>query len=120
MNAPRPLLCRSGVALGLVLCTWRVPATGDPTISGYYNFADGAYDAAFDKAKHVKPFVRIGTTGGSDDPDFKLQACSVPAEAFEGFNPSIHVYEVGPDGSRSDLYQTADTTFSREMIGLSK
>lgn len=119
MYAPFPIICRSGVSLGLVLATWNTPATGAPTVAGYWNFADSTYEVGpFDKTKHIKPFTRIGVDGL--DADFKLQIVSVPNDAFGRARPSICVYEIGPDGERSDLSQVADPTYSREMVGLSK
>lgn len=118
MNTPLPIECRSGVAAGLVLATWRTPATGDPTIDGFWNFADGAYDAGpFDKTKHIKPMTRIGVSG--DDPDYKLQVVAVPAEAFYGRKPVIRLYELKADGDRADLIQSADPVISRQVVGLS-
>lgn len=118
MNTPIPIEHRSGVALGLVLATWRTPAAGEPTIAGYWNFAEGAYDAGpFDRAKHIKPMTRVGVDGS--DPDFKLQVAAVAKEAFEGFRPSIRLYELTAAGDRADLARTNDPTAARAVVGLS-
>lgn len=117
MNAPLPLQARSGVALGLVLATYRVPAVGDPSINGYWNYAAGAFDPVFDKTKHVKPFTRVGVDGS--DPNFKLQLCSAPNAPFDGFRPSALIYSIGADGGLGDLEcPPLDTKGAREQIGL--
>lgn len=116
MNAPLPLFGRSGVSLGLVVVYWRVPAIGDPTIAGYWDFAAGAFDATFDKTKHVRPLSRIGADGTSAD--FKLQATSVPKEPFEGFKACLFLYEIGPDGGLSDLDSVYGPDKSRSLVGL--
>lgn len=116
MNTPQPLFGRSGVALGLVIVYWRNPEAGDPSIAGYWDFAAGAYDATFDKAKHVRPLKRLGADGTSAD--FKVQACSVPKEPFEGFKACLFLYEIGPDGSLADASEVYGHDRSRELVGL--
>lgn len=116
MNAPLPLFGRSGVSLGLVIAYWRNPESGDPSIAGYWDFTAGAYDATFDKAKHVKPLKRIGADGSSAD--FKLQATAVPTSPFDGFKACLFLYEIGPDGGLSDLREVHGPDHSRELVGL--
>lgn len=119
MNAPIPLQGRSGVAIGLQLVTFRVPKSGGAaTIAEYWNFADEDWDpqSEYDKAKHLKPFGRLGADGAS--PYFKLQVCPAPAEAFEGRNPSVLVVEIGADGQATELVEVISNLTARKLVGL--
>jgi hypothetical protein len=101
----------------VALVTYRVPDAGAPSVATYWNFTDGAPDAGpFDKAKHLKPYSRIGSSG--DDPDFKLQVCPLPQAAFSGRRTYVHVYALTPQGDRAEIVLAVDPTIADEVLGL--
>lgn len=69
------VLCMADADLYCAFMLVAVDAAGAVQPPTYWNHAAGGWDAAFDAAKHVKPFVRLAPVGAING---QWQAFSVP------------------------------------------